>query len=285
MINYIKRKDLNVKKYDACIEESIQSRIYAFSWYLDIVADNWDVLVLDAYEAVMPIPWKRKYFLKYSTQPYFCQQLGVFSKTTLSAKLQVDFINRIPNSFLKVSYQFNSDNVNVSNHFSERKNYILNLSEDYSELRKKYKKDRKYRVNQSLRNDFVIQNIEIDNLIKIAKEHYKFIALLDKDYLKLKKLMYQAVKTNNGFLLGVKDAGGCFFLKDKKRLIYLFSVMTPFGKEKQVPSLLLDSIIKEYSNSNYTLDFEGSMIPGVEAFYKSFGAEKEDYYLFEKSFL
>ncbi|WP_373942482.1 hypothetical protein OEG92_04340 [Polaribacter sejongensis] len=71
MIQYVKRKDLNILKYDACIENSIQSRIYAFSWYLDIVADNWDVLVLGDYKAVMPLPWKQKYFIKYITQPFF----------------------------------------------------------------------------------------------------------------------------------------------------------------------------------------------------------------------
>ena len=52
MIHYVKREDLEVEKYNNCIENSIQSRIYAFSWYLDIVADYWDVLVLDDYKAV-----------------------------------------------------------------------------------------------------------------------------------------------------------------------------------------------------------------------------------------
>ena len=58
--NYIKRKELNVSKYDACIENSVQEKIFGFSWYLDIVADQWDVLVLDDYKAVMPIPWRKK---------------------------------------------------------------------------------------------------------------------------------------------------------------------------------------------------------------------------------
>ena len=79
MITYIKRKDLEVEKYDACIENSLQSRVYAFSWYLDIVADNWDVLVLDDYKAVMPIPWKKKYFIRYVHPPLWLLELGVFS--------------------------------------------------------------------------------------------------------------------------------------------------------------------------------------------------------------
>jgi hypothetical protein len=65
MIHYVKRKDLDLNKYDACINNAINSRIYGYSWYLDIVADNWDVLVLNDYEALMPLPWRQKYFIKY----------------------------------------------------------------------------------------------------------------------------------------------------------------------------------------------------------------------------
>ena len=79
MITYTKRKEVDIAKYNACIENSIQSRISAFSWYLDIVADNWDVLVLDDYKAVMPIPWRKKFGIKYVYPPLWLLELGVFS--------------------------------------------------------------------------------------------------------------------------------------------------------------------------------------------------------------
>ena len=46
MIKYVKRNELDIEKYNACVENSLQSRVYGFSWYLDIVADHWDALVL-----------------------------------------------------------------------------------------------------------------------------------------------------------------------------------------------------------------------------------------------
>jgi len=79
MIHYVKREDLMVAKYNDCIENSIQSRIYAFSWYLDIVADNWDVLVLNDYEAVMPVPFRRKFRINYVYPPFWLLELGLFS--------------------------------------------------------------------------------------------------------------------------------------------------------------------------------------------------------------
>ena len=111
MISFVKRAALDVEKYDSCIENSIQSRIYAFSWYLDIVADHWDVLVLNDYEAVMPLPWKQKFGLKYITQPYFCQQLGIFSVEKISKEIQLQFIKKIPLQFLKVALVLNSQNM------------------------------------------------------------------------------------------------------------------------------------------------------------------------------
>ena len=83
MIHYLKRKDIDIVKYNTCIEASINTRIYAYSWYLDIVATNWDILVLNDYEAVMPLPWRQKYFIKYMYPPAWTQQLGVFSKSRI----------------------------------------------------------------------------------------------------------------------------------------------------------------------------------------------------------
>ncbi len=37
MIRYLKRLELDIEKCNLCIENSKNSRIYAFSWYLDIV--------------------------------------------------------------------------------------------------------------------------------------------------------------------------------------------------------------------------------------------------------
>ena len=51
-------------------------------WYLDIVHENWDALMEDDYERVMPMPVITKNWrISYIFQPFFVQQLGVFSKT------------------------------------------------------------------------------------------------------------------------------------------------------------------------------------------------------------
>jgi len=63
------------------MEQSVNSMVYGYSWYLTNVSPGWEGLVLDDYLAVMPLTCHRKYFIYYLSQPFFTQQLGVFFKT------------------------------------------------------------------------------------------------------------------------------------------------------------------------------------------------------------
>ena len=52
-------------KWDACIEKAPNGMVYAFSYYLNSMAKNWDALVLNDYDAVMPLTWNKKYGMQY----------------------------------------------------------------------------------------------------------------------------------------------------------------------------------------------------------------------------
>jgi hypothetical protein len=45
---------------------------------------------------------------------------------------------------------------------------------------------------------------------------------------------------------------------------------------------MLDAMIKDYATTGFILDFEGSMLPGVARFIKSFRPQKEIYYHLKK---
>ena len=110
MISYLTRKEVDTEKYNACVAKAINSRIYAFSWYLDIVADNWDVLVLDDYKVVMPLPWRQKYFVKYIYLPTWVQQLGAFFREDDFIETLPLFLSAIPNKFKFIEMYLNSGN-------------------------------------------------------------------------------------------------------------------------------------------------------------------------------
>lgn len=287
MIKRIKRKDLDLVKYDACIANAKQSRIYAFSWYLDVVAENWDVLVLDDYQAVMPLPWKRKYGFKYTAQPYFCQQLGFFSLDTMAKSTQQEFIKALPKTFLKVSLQLHATSF-FEPTFLKKKNYVLALNDHYNSIFKGFNKGRKHAIKSAKKHNLTIQNIEIAPLIALQQSHYHYhLSVKEEDT--LKQLVEKTTRNGYGFLVGVFAGddflGGGFFLKSNHRIIYIFSAFNEEGKTKQAASFLINDIIDKNQNTNLLLDFEGGEIATIASFFKSFGAKKETYFLFTRSFL
>ncbi|MCF6280581.1 MAG: hypothetical protein L3J14_09585 [Flavobacteriaceae bacterium] len=290
MIQYIKRSELDIKKYDLCIKNSINSRVYAFSWYLDIVADNWDALILNDYDAVMPLPWKTKYYIKYIYTPCWTQQLGVFSSDEISEELVEKFLKKFPNKFLKTALNLNSHNAISGKNIVSKKNYILLLNKPYQELFKGYKYVR--RRCKNLLNTDRVNIIKTDNFQDVIRlfiqQKQEEIDLKLIDYNRLENLIKLLKKTEDSVDIVIAKnregvlLGGAFFIKNSKRITYLFSSISQEGRDEQVMTYIIDSIIEKHAKSNLILDFEGSMIPGIAFFFRSFGAREEIYFSFQK---
>ena len=75
---YISHSKLNKVKWDKCISNSFNERIYAYSWYLDIISENWNAIIYKNYKAVFPVIFKNRILFKKYYQPFFAQQLGLF---------------------------------------------------------------------------------------------------------------------------------------------------------------------------------------------------------------
>ena len=97
-IKYIPYGQLDKMKWDSCITNADNGLIYAYSFYLDQMYRQWDALVLNDYEAVMPMTWNKKYGISYLYQPFLTAQLGVFGKNITEERVS-NFIQSIPSSF------------------------------------------------------------------------------------------------------------------------------------------------------------------------------------------
>jgi hypothetical protein len=109
-IKYLRQNQIDKKKWDECIKKSENGLIYAYSSYLDAMADNWDAIIVNDYEVVMPLPWRRKYFIKYLYQPPFIQQLGVFYRGTLPENTYSNICH-----FIKKRFGYSSFFINYAN--------------------------------------------------------------------------------------------------------------------------------------------------------------------------
>jgi hypothetical protein len=285
MIHYVKRKDLDLNKYDACINNAINSRIYGYSWYLDIVADNWDVLVLNDYEALMPLPWRQKYFIKYIYPPVWTQQLGVFSNFKIDADLVKQFVNSIPKKFKKITIQFNSQNDVSLLKTEKRMNYILPLNKSYEEICNGFNKNRKRVLKKADTGKYIIgKEISANEFLNFYLNEPKNYQLRQEQLTTINTLL----KANNkavhiwGIRIDKKLISSLVWLKETNRITYLLPIATMQAKENGLSTLLILNLIKEHQNSKLMLDFEGSMIEGVADFYRSFGVEEEVYFYFIK---
>jgi hypothetical protein len=285
MINYVKREDLEVAKYDACIHNALQSRIYAYSWYLDIVADNWDVLVLNDYEAVMPIPWRRKYGIKYAYQPLWILELGVFS-SKIGLNL-APFLDMLIHKFNFSEFRFNSqNNFNFNNEYLVDKQFqTLSLDKDYEEILNGYRKDRKKELRKAADSDLTeMWNDNSRKLITLFKNNVgkRTPNILEKDYFNLKKIIAVCIQKKVGEVLSIYDknnnlVASSFFLKHKGFATILMSSTDFKNRNNGANTFLINSAIIKYQKNFNVFNFGGSSMQSIAKFFLSFGAENQVY--------
>ena len=284
MINYIKRKDLDVTKYDACIENSIQSRIYAFSWYLDIVADHWDVLVLDDYKAVMPITWRKKAGIKYVYPPLWLLELGVFSLDE-SQDIQ-PFLAILYSKFKFIELRLNTKNkfLKLASLIPKQFQY-LDLKIGYEAILKGYNRNRKRELVKANKHHLIENWTDNpDKLITVFKENIaeRVKGISDKDYANLLKLMNLALKNGVGELLTIYDANNkllaaAFFLKHKNKVTQLVCASDLSNRKNGVHTFFNDRAIFKYQPHFDIYNFGGSSMENIANYYVSFGSQTEEY--------
>ena len=287
MIKLLKHNKIDKTRWDNCINKSFNGNVYALSWYLDIVHPEWDALVENDYERVMPLTYSKKFGISYMFHPFFVQQLGVFSTSQLS-KNDVDrFIKAIPQKYRLVRYKLNSYNkVDYESDFiAKHRNVELDLIYDYQYLYNNYNNNTKRNLAKaenaglSITRDInpeVIINLFRNNKGKNVK-HWK-----DKEYERLLELINVATSQERCFTLGINDLNnntiaGAVFMYSHDRIIFLFSGCDENHKDKHALTMLLDDVRREFSETQYTFDFEGSDNDGLARFYKGFGGTEVFY--------
>ena len=273
--------EIDKQRWDDCIANSTTPLIYAKSFYLNFLADNWSAIIADDYEFVMPVPWRKKYGIKYCYHVPFIQQLGVFGQN-LNEDILITFQKKL-NEFVSYGdYAFNYSNV-ISAAVA-RNNYILPLSSKYEITREFFSSSHLGNISKAEKNSLQYLPGEVDEAIDLFKSLYakRLKNLNETAYKNFSELCNHLNKENNVIVRKVvsnNETLSCaLLLKDERRLYNLMPSTTEKGKQFSAGHFLFDCLIKEFSHTGMILDFEGSDIPGIESFYKSFGAVNQQYY-------
>ena len=274
MIRYHTHRELDFDKWDTCIAQAEHSLIYGFSWYLDAVCDDWDGLVMNDYEAVFPLPKRKKGGVPYVYQPFFCQKLGLFAANK-NIKID-DFINAIPSHFQYVEMNIcHNDSTYIHR---KNINYELVISQDSSSFfSKNTKRNLKKADDAGLR---LVTKVSFDEHLIMFKNDLKKMGLKKKDLQYYKSLCTSLLQINKGSIYGVCEQNNtllatALFANDDTRMYYLHSASTSKGKKTGASHFLVNELMKLHIGK--IVDFEGSNIEGVARFYKGFGAHHTFY--------
>jgi hypothetical protein len=232
----------------------------------------------------MPLVWKRKFGIAYLYQPFYTQQLGVFSIEHADPTIIADMIRRIPGHFRMGQIHFNAQNL-VSHlpavQVSDRMNYILDLTGSYEELEASYSTNARRNLKREFSSDSLVgKGLTCRELVDFKRQH-DVIARSEKEYRWMVALMERIMEHGAGIIYATGKGRGldaaAFFAFSKRRAIYLMSVSSEHGKEQRSMFRIVDAFIREHSGSGMILDFEGSNIPSVARFFSGFGASPEVY--------
>jgi hypothetical protein len=282
MIKYIKHAGIDKLRWDECIRTSVNRRVYAFSWYLDLVSPGWEALVEDDYTHVFPLTQHRKWTIAYLAQPFFAQQLGIFSHLGISERKVDEFVRAIPGSFRFVEIQLNSMNTyhGETGQTTLRLNHELDLAPGYTAILGHYSQNTRRNLKKAAEAELIIaHNVEVDQLITLFESNYgtREGKLRPLHYGILRNLLRYCIEQGKGYILGSKTIegdlhAGAFFLFDDTRVYFLFAASANEARQNGAMFFLIDSFIREKAGSKLLLDFEGGNEPSLGRFYKSFGA-------------
>lgn len=289
-LKYIPYKNIDKLKWDNCINTACNKLIYAESVYLDHLSANWDAIVLNDYEAVLPLTWKKKLGIRYLYQPAFFQQGGIFSKKKLSPEIITDFIELAASKFKFAEITFNylhNPPHKISFYQSKQcNNYFFQLGKSYSTIfkqfspyiKKRLKRLEKFKLIYRKSDNYkeaikIYKELYNDKLPDFKKSDYDHFGLLCDYYSKNSRIIVRKVydQDENTLLACV------LLLKDENRIYNIASSVFPEGKRKLANYFLYNAVINEFSNEKLILDFEGSDIPGIAYFYKKWASENQQY--------
>ncbi|MFZ4928262.1 hypothetical protein [Chryseobacterium sp. Mn2064] len=285
MIRRLKYDEIDFVKYTQCLENSEQRKYSAARHFLDVTSEKqWELLVYRDYEAVMPVPYVRKYGMKIVHNPKLCQQLGIFSEKD-SADLNETFLEYLEKNYMIRIYTFNDFN-KFHTKIRFKKNFLL-YPESYETVYAKYspKRKRKLRLGEDVLKESEIKEISYDkaknfietNTIGTSKDSDL------SDFMRIFEIFHQLkYLTFTAFYYQNTIANVIATYSDYGMVALLGNFNDKDYVKLSGASVLIDQRIKETIDT-HIFDFEGGELPNIEEFFRGFRPELRPYGIIENS--
>ena len=275
-LKYIKSQDIDKGKWDSLVSISKDSNVFCFSWYLDNFCE-WDIITLNDYQGGIALPRRKKLGLVRLYQPNFIQKCVWFG-------MSLDFNHlKVLHTLIGRIFSLAHFNTNLQlNSAEKRTNLVIHLYNDIGTIRSKYSRSLRRNLKGGSGLIHIKENGKNADVFKLYKAVWGKLnpQLHDTDYQLLEDLVK---KRHDNFVCmtvykNQECIAGVLLVKGKNRLHYILGANSASGKKENALSLLIDAILEKYSSSDFIFDFEGSSIPSVKSYYKTFGAVNEPFY-------
>ncbi len=289
-IHYVSCANIDRRKWDDCIDASPNGLVYAYSFYLDTAAVQWDALVQGDYECVMPLPWRRKWGVYYLYQPYFVAQLGIFGNS-IDAATVTAFLKAIPKKFRYWDFALNHSNFFAVENFEMqgRMNYVLDLAPEYAAHYSAYRENTRRNLKKAAAHKCrMTQQVSPRTVIDVAKQFGADNKIGEDDYARFETLFHTLKEKGKARVYAIESDRGdllssAVFFYSRNRAYYLLVGNHPNGRTYGASHALIDGFICDHAGQNMLLDFEGSDLRNLAFFYASFGAREERYPAIKKN--
>ena len=286
-IRFLNRSQINDAQWNKALEGSINRNIYAYTWYLDALCPGWCALVDGDYESIMPLPIRRKLLVDYTFMPPYCQQLGVFSRTTVDSEKLSCFFNAIPRQVRYVDLNLNAQNHQIPAGLKSesRLNLVLGLSRDIEDVRNRFSTNHKRNIRKFHDSALLIDRMgnpeEVIRLFKLGRGEW-LGRYPDSDHKIFRELIAAVQDNAHVDTLIARNTeglamGGAVFFEAFGGSYFIFSGVSKEGREHSVMHGLVDCYLNDKSAYINFLDFEGSNSPALARFYAGFGADESVY--------
>ncbi len=278
-ISFIPHSAIDRQAWDACVALHTPDHIYAYSWYLDVMVPEWTALVLGNYEAVMPLPCRKKYGIHYLYQPFLTAQLGLIAADN-SPGLLCSFLHAVPTQYRYWDICLHHHNPSQVDDYALRTriNLVLTLQQPYDAIRQLYNENTLRNIRKAETTGLLLKK-DVSPSEVMALSHQPLSSDESNRLSQLYKILEQR---NQCFTYGITSAEGqlqasAIFFVQQGRAFYILPGNAPDSRHTGASHMLIDQFIRQQATQLRVLDFEGSDITSVARFYTGFGAQQENY--------
>jgi len=276
--------------------------VFSRDWWLDSVCGkDWDVLLYEKngrVYAAMPlyIPCNRVI-----SMPNYTQTMGIwFADEAADTKYSSQLANRqvICHHFIEQLKPYRSFLQFFSHAFTDwlpfywagysqttRYTYILHGIKDFDKIWAEMSQQTRRNINKAQKMAInVRRNMSFNDFMKVQALTFERQQIKNKQSESvLRRLIEAALERGQGALFGGYDEAGnlhatAFIVWQDSSAYYIAGGGDPLLRHSGAHSLVMWEAIKDVSEITDNFDFEGSMIPGVERFFREFGAIQTPYF-------